>query len=539
MKKVFCLSVSIFLLLTAFVSSSNASSFPAPEIAQWNTEKIREIGDPDYVEVRQLVGKKNYTAALKLLNTKIKHLPREATPVYLKAMVFYEMGDYIKASELVGKAYKMEQYHPITQYLFCLLHREMGKGESSKRSCLIATQQHNQSHQTFFEYAIILEAMGEMREANKQLRKAEELDSKNPFYAFKQGMNHSYLNQPKEAEKKFKHALEIDENHVESMYQLAFMYASQDRKKESKELIGKLINSDKEFPQKESARILGEYIDKGETARLPKTIPAHKHHASRSKSLYKSKKYGLALIEIETASRLQPKDSGILHILIGVNSILLRLNETENAIHRLLELNPDHATIQSQSYLELADVQLLRGNLESAKKLYVKARNLADPQGIAKVSLEEFPKDKIPAFPGAIANETFIDPSEALTRKGEVFAYYGMYQRAIANYALALQFTPGHLFSMLNTATAYLKNGQTNKAISILEGMLISHPNHQYMSLHRLLLAKGYYESGNSDKGFANAEEAIKLNPDIKSLILNDPDYQKIKEDDSFKKEFP
>lgn len=539
MKKVFNHSLLNFILFTVFAFSAYASSFPAPEIAQWNTKKIQELGDPDYAEVRELVAGKKYGSALELLDTKIKHLPKEATPVYLKAMVYYEMEQYKKTSELVSKAYKMEQYHPITQYLFCLLHRQMGKGESSKRSCLISAQQHSQSPQTYYEYAVTLEALGKMDEANSQLIKAEKLDNKNPIYAFKRGMNHSYLNQTEEAEKSFKHALGIDPKHMESMYQLAFMYASLNKNKEAKDLIAKMLASKKEFPHKESARILEDYIDKGETARLPKKIVPHKYHASRSKSLYKSKKYGLALIEIETAARLKPDDSEIQKILIGVNTILLRLNETEDAIRHLLKLNPDNKMINSQSYLELADIQVLRGNLDAAKKLYAKARNLADPQGIAKVSLDEFPEKEIPIYPNPVAVETFIDPSEALNRKGEVFAYYGMYQRAIANYALALHFTPGHLFSMLNTATAHQKSGNNNKAISILEGMLVSHPNHEYMSLHRLLLSKGYYESGNKVKGLANVKEAIKLNPGIKSLIQTSADYKKIKESESYKKAFP
>ncbi|PIQ99434.1 MAG: hypothetical protein COV66_11845 [Nitrospinae bacterium CG11_big_fil_rev_8_21_14_0_20_45_15] len=539
MKKVFYLSLSIFILLTTLVEASQASSFPSAEISQWNTEKIREIGDPDYAEVRQLVSQGEYKAALDLLDTKIKHLPREATPVYLKAMVLFEMGQYRETADLVSKAYKMEQFHPITQYLFCLLNREMGQAETAKRSCLIATQQHSSSPQTFYEYSVILEAMGEMPEANKQLQKAEELDPRNPLYAFRQGMNLSYLNQPEEAEKKFQHALEIDENHVESMYQLAYMYAVNGKNKEAKELIARMLQSNKEFSQKESALNLRDYIDKGETARLPQTIKPAQYHTSRSRSLYEAKKYGLALIEIETAARLQPKDTKILQILIGVNTLLLRLTETEEAIQRLLELNPDNNAIKSQSYLELADIQVLRGNLDSARNLYFQASKLTDPQGIAKVSLKEFPKENIPTFPNPVANETFIDPTEALNRKGEVFAYYGMFQRALANYALAIRFTPGHLFSMLNTATAYQKNGQTNKSISILEGMLVSHPNHPYMSLHRLLLAKGYFDSGNTSKGLANIKEAIKLNPAIKSLIDTDPDYQKIKDNETFKKEYP
>ena len=82
-----------------------------------------------------------------------------------------------------------------------------------------------------------------------------------------------------------------------------------------------------------------------------------------------------------------------------------------------------------RGYQEWGDISILQGKLEIAKQKYEKARQLGDPKGIAKTTLAEFPDtgiaiQKIPLNP----NELFIDPINALNRKGEIFAHFGIYQ---------------------------------------------------------------------------------------------------------------
>lgn len=113
-----------------------------------------------------------------------------------------------------------------------------------------------------------------------------------------------------------------------------------------------------------------------------------------------------------------------------------------------------------------------------------------------------------------------------------------MYERA-GQFFLALKVQPNHLFSILNTATAYKKSGQRNRAISILEGLLVSQPKHAYLSAHLLLLGQCYFEAGNSAKGITHIENAIAISPQIRQLIQEDPAYEQIKESAAFKDKFP
>lgn len=110
----------------------------------------------------------------------------------------------------------------------------------------------------------------------------------------------------------------------------------------------------------------------------------------------------------------------------------------------------------------------MRGNLKQAKEFYTQAVELGDPGEIAKISLDELPKeDSIP--PTGPENNWYMNPPEALNQKGEIFAHYGMYQRAVNLYSMALRMDPNNLNSKLNTAMAYFGDKQFNRAIAILE----------------------------------------------------------------------
>ena len=161
---------------------------------------------------------------------------------------------------------------------------------------------------------------------------------------------------------------------------------------------------------------------------------------------------------------------------------------------------------------------------------------LSDPNGIARQTLDELPKnEEFSNFPPPSV-KVFIEPSEALNRKGEVFAQYKMYQRAISMYSLALRIKPNHLPIMLNTATTYYNSENYGKSISILERLLLSYPNHKNILSHRILLAQAYIKSKNRGKGLKNIAIVIKLNPAIKSSIRVNPVFEVLKNIDEFKK---
>ena len=155
---------------------------------------------------------------------------------------------------------------------------------------------------------------------------------------------------------------------------------------------------------------------------------------------------------------------------------------------------------------------------------------ISDPNGIARQTLDELPEKNAQNTVPLQRTEVFIDPNIALNRKGELFAHYKMYKRAIAIYSLASRIKPNHLPTMLNTATVYYNSENYGKAISILERLLLSYPSHENMLAHRILLAQAYVKSNNRGKGLKNIAIAIKIQPASKIAIKSNPVFNELKE---------
>jgi len=528
--------MAIFILLVSFLSfnilftTPVSATYPTPDIAHWDLSVSDERNDADYKEVQNLVNQKNLDAALALLNKKIEELPKEASPVILKAFVLHEKGLAKESLESLLIAFKMERQHPALHFAFCQIHRKLGNAKISDRACIIAAQQHHKNPLAHYEYAQTLMAMGNPLEALKELTQAENLDQKNSSYPYEKGMIFIYQNNNDEAEKSFKKALSINDKNIEAAYQLAYLYATQDKGELSKTYVNKVLEMGLQHPKVESAKLLRDYVFKNQTEKLPKKIDPQKYHLSLSKSLYQNKEYGLALIEIETAAKLNPDDLKTQEILVGMYSLFLRLDKAEKALLRLIESPNGKDLLKSRSYQEWGDIAVLRGKMKTAKEHYEKAKELGDPQGIAKTSLKEFPNlstpiDKLPLNP----NELFINPVNSLNRKGEIFAHFGMHQRALGIYSLVLRMEPSNLAALLNTATANYQNKKYNRAISILERLLIIHPNHENILSHRLLLARAYVMKGDLGDGLRNVDLALKLNPNAKYMIAADPVFEKLR----------
>jgi tetratricopeptide (TPR) repeat protein len=528
--------MAIFILLVSFLSFNTlfttpaSATYPTPDIAHWDLTLSDERNDADYKEVENLVNQKNLDAALALLNKKIEELPKEASPVILKAFVLHEKGMAKESLENLLIAFKMERQHPALHFAFCQIHRKLGNAKISDRACIIAAQQHHKNALAHYEYAQTLMAMGNAMEALKELTHAENLDQDNSSYPYEKGMIFIYQNNNDEAEKSFKKALFTNDKNIEAAYQLAYLYATQDKSELAKTYVNKILEMGIQHPKVESAKLLRDYIYKNQTEKLPKKIDPQKYHLSLSKSLYQDKEYGMALIEIETAAKLNPGDLKTQEILVGMYSLFLRLDKAEKAILRLIESANVKDPLKSRSYQEWGDIAVLRGKMKTAKERYEKAKELGDPQGIAKTTLKEFPDlsapvDTLPLNP----NELFINPANALNRKGEIFARFGMHQRALGVYSLVLRMEPSNLTALLNMATANYQNKKYNRAISILERLLVIHPNHENILAHRLLLARAYVMKGDLGDGLKNVDVALRLNPNAKQLIASDPVFERLR----------
>jgi len=528
-------AVLLTILFFTTVAPANAT-YPSPDVAHWDLSVSDDKNDPDYQKIRDMVSQKQFDEALAILNEKITQKPKEATPEILKAVILNEKDAPKEALEALLTGFKKERQHPALHFTFCQIHRKLGNGLTSEKACIIAAQQHHQDPLAHYEFAVTLMARGKAKEANKELTESAKLDPKNSTYPYEQGMVFNYLNQNDEAEKSFKHAFSLDKSNVEAAYQLAYLYATRNNKEQAEFYINHILNNHRDHPKAEPAKMLNEYMYKGATDKLPLKVVPGKYHLSRSKSLYQSKQFGLALIEAETAARLSPGDLTVQEILVGLHSMFLRLDLAEKSVGQLIEYAKEDDKLKSRGYQELADIEVLRGHLSKAKELYEKAKGLGDPNGIAKASLDEFPENvettkQQPLNPNAL----FVNPSEALNRKGEIFAHFGMYQRALGIYSMVLRMDPINLTALLNTATANYKNEKYNRAISILERLFVVHPNHEHIIAHRLLLARSYVMKGDLGDGIKNLEIVMKLNPGIKKIIVADPTFEKLRALESFR----
>ena len=538
MKKI---SVSILLILLASATNPFQAHaiFPGKNIIFWDLSQSTEQQDKELVKAYNLATQKNYEQALALIDQKIQVSPKLTTLHIMRGLVLNEMRMYIPARRSLSEGQMIETRHPGVHYGFCEVYRNLGMSNLSLRACRIAGEIHSHSPETHYEYAQTLRATGEMKLANKSLSKAIELDPNNAQYYYEKGMNFYYLNQYDNAEQSFLKAFSIDPTDVDSGYQLAYLYAARKKEDLAKKQINKVLKIQKEHPKLRSAKLLLEYVENNAMEKLPLAIIPHEYHVGRSKSLYQSGQYGLALIEIETAAKLKPDDLTIKEIVIGLTGFLLRIDKTEKAVKEIISLAGETDILSAKGYQELGDIEVMRGNLSKARAYYEKVLKFSDPNGIARQTLEELPEKNGLTTTLPQITEVFIEPSEALNRKGEIFAQYKMYQRAILMYSLALRVKPNHLPIMLNTATAYYNSGNYNKTISILERLLLSNPNHENILAHRILLAQSYVKSDNRGKGLKNIAIAIKLSPAAKKAIKVNPVFEPLKDMDEYKKIVP
>jgi tetratricopeptide (TPR) repeat protein len=532
--------VLMTILLSSVLSAINPllaqATFPGEKIIFGNRGQSNDQNNEALVKAYNLATQKNYEQALTLINEEIKVSPKLATLYVIKGLVLNEMGSYLLANSALNQVLSFEGRHPGIQYGFCSVYRNLGMSESSLQACRIAEEMHILSPEAHYEYAQTLIATGEMELANKSLSAAAKLAPNKAQYHYEKGMNFYYLNQYDDAENSFQKALSIDSTDVDSAYQLAYIYAARKKETLAKQQIEKVLKIRKEHPKIQSAKLLLEYVKKNVMEKLPLKIIPHEYHLGRSTSFYKSEKYGLALIEIETATKLKPDDMRIKEIFIGLTGFLLRISKTEKAIKEMISLLGETDIMSARGYQELGDIEVIRGNLSKARTYYEKALKSSDPNGIARQTLDELPEKPDPTTTPLQQTEVFIDPSLALNRKGELFAQHKMHKRAISLYMLASSLKPNYLPFKLNTATAYYNSENYGKAISILERLLLSYPSHKNMLTHRILLAQAYLKSDNRGKSLKNIEIAIKINPAAKNLILTNPVFEILNDMKEYKK---
>jgi len=516
------------------------ATYPGESITYWDPTLSDENKDPDYKTVAGLVKEKKFDAALALLDKKILSVGDKSTPIILKGFIANEQGNYKKALELFLKGRPKQKPgipqspHPAIHFGFCQVFRNLGNIILSEQGCLVAVERHLNAPEAHYEYAQTLAIQGKMPTALKELQTAAKLDPDNPQYPLEMGMISLYLDRNGDAEKYFLQTLSLDPQNLDATYEIAYLYATQKKHEEAKKYIYQVLETRRVHPKVDSAKLLLDYLDKNATDKLSLKIVPHVYHLSRSQSLYQSGQFGLSLIEVQTAARLKPDDLKIQEILIGMCSVLFRLDTGEKTIRHFLEVAKDKDQLKAKAYQELGDIRIIQGKLLEAREFYEKAQSLGDPGNLAKTSLAQFPELSAANLSLQKPNELFIKPTNALNRKGEIFAHYKMYDRAIAIYSMVTRMDPQNLDSMLNIATVYYQSGKNGRAISILERLLITHPSHDHILSHRFLLAQAYVKKGDPDGGLKNIEWIIKRNPEMKNQIKASPVFKSLQENKDF-----
>ena len=533
--KLLVLSISVALGSMMFSPSAEAR-FPGMDITLWDAHQAKEDRkNSDYIDFHKLVEEKKYDVAMQLIDRAHQQNPQKGTPLILKSLLLYELERYKESYSILQEGRKIQPRHPAIPFAHCRLYRMMGKVDLSEQACKISVYQHKDNADAHYEFAQTLTGMGYMDLANKELKQAAALDTTNAIYHFERGMNSFYMNDLERAEQSFLKALSLNPEDFESGYQLGFLYALQKKFKQAEEHLNHIWQTRKDHPKVEAARALIELIKKGDTDKLPSAVDHHSHHLNKSRTLYQSGKYGLSLFEIQTAARLKPNDKATHQVMVAIASLLLQLDLTEKSVKQLIDAHPNDKVLQAKGYQELGDMRVMRGQLDQASDYYKKSLAKGDPDGLAKISLSELPPQTKDTQVALDFTEPFFDPTEALNRKGEVFAHYGMYQRALALYSLALRNHPGHLMSKLNMAAVYYKMGTPHKSITLLERTLISNPNHEHILSHRVLLAKAYAQKGNQEKALENLKLVKNIKPSILRALRGDPAFKDLKDHELFK----
>lgn len=510
--------------------------FPGMDITLWDEHQAKgDRENPVYLEIHKLVGQKKYDEAMALIDRAHQQNPQKGTPLILKSLLLFEMKRYKESYIILQQGRNIQRRHPAIPFAHCRIYRVMGNVELSDQACKIAVHQHPNSSDSHYQFAQTLAGMGYMELANKELARAAKFDASNSIYHFERGMNFFYLNDLEQAERSFLRALELNPDDMESGYQLGYLYTLQKNFKQAEVHLNRIWQTRQNNPKVEASRNLIELIKKGDTDKLPATVNHHSYHLNRSRTLYQSGQYGLSLFEIQTAHRLKPNDKATHQILVAIASLLLRLDLTEEEVKQLISSQPDDKILQSKGFQELGDMRVMRGLLDQAREYYEKSETMGDPDGLAKISLAELPPQTPDTRPALDSREPFFDLAEALNRKGEVFANYGMYQRALALYALALRTHPDYLMSKLNMAAAYYKMGTPHKTITLLERTLISHPDHQHILSHRVLLAKAYAQKGDREGALENLKIIKKIKPSVLVTLKTDPAFKDLKTHEVFR----
>jgi tetratricopeptide (TPR) repeat protein len=149
-------------------------------------------------------------------------------------------------------------------------------------------------------------------------------------------------------------------------------------------------------------------------------------------------------------------------------------------------------------------------------------------QGNSLFCLKRY-EDAVAAFDKAVA----VNPNlhEAWFNRGNALGHLGKYALAIASFEQALAIKPDKHEAWNNRGLALACLERYEDAIASYEQALLIKPNDDYIWYNK---ACCYGLQGNADQAVENLQKAIDLNPKCQEMATNDPDFNRIFEDERF-----
>jgi len=207
-----------------------------------------------------------------------------------------------------------------------------------------------------------------------------------------------------------------------------------------------------------------------------------------------------------------------------------RLEEAIASFDEALKIKPDYHKVWHNRGIALSNLgrfEEVIASFDEALKIKPDKQEAWNNRGIALGNLGRF-EEAIASFDNALKIKP--DYHEAWFNRGIALRNLGRLEEAIASYDNALKIKPDKDEAWNNRGYALLKMGNYQEAIENIDQSLKINPNSWAYGSK----AYAYILLDKIDLAIQNIRSAIEIAPSRKHAILNDPDFDKIRNDSRF-----
>ncbi len=229
---------------------------------------------------------------------------------------------------------------------------------------------------------------------------------------------------------------------------------------------------------KKDVKIIPNYLRKG-------TVEYHTNMGYKYMSLGS---FDASAKQFQIALKKRPM---FMRAVMGLGIVYLKQMKFKMSLQefkKIIDKNPDNA----DAFNFIGIIHSEQGNYKLAKENFLVAANsktYSNPENaflnLAMLEMKQKRSDKALRYieKGLIKNPEFV---QLYNLRGNIYENKGFYKKAVSNYERALQLSRVKDISIkINVARGYIKMGQSDKALSLLENMLGDAPSTQ---VRRLIL---------------------------------------------------